>query len=277
MSPRPSSSLQTACVSRLCSSGMRSARALPVGAFSLLSSRRVATVSLISDGEQRTLQAEHLLGRRVVGLRRAVAAAQRFPAFAEVGAELPLQRRRDAEAVGREQAAGDQVERVALLGRRHRRERVAPGARRVAHRADAADLARQHVGRARDVAQRVADRALEDVVVLVRAERPALLALEQLLGDADALLRERDDVAAEVELQRLGIDADEVVLVGAVGEQRLGAARRDLLERSTLFGRRQSRRQRLVRVLDRPVVVRPERVAERRAVALARLVGSRSG
>ena len=241
MSPRPSSSLQTACVSRAVELGH--AQGAAGAGRRLLAALEQARRDRVAHHhrEQRALQAEHLLRRRVVGLGRALAAEERIGALAKSAPSLRCSagETRKLSAESRLPVMTSSASRCSATGTGVSGSRPVPGASRT--RAHAADLARQHVGGAGDVAQRVADRALEHVVVLVGPQRPRLLALEQVLRDRDPLLGEGDDVAAEVELQRLGIDADEVVLVGAVGEQRLGAAAGDLLERGALVGGRQAR------------------------------------
>ena len=107
---------------------------------------------------------------------------------------------------------------------------------------------------AADVAQRVAHRAAQHRVVLVAAS--ASRVSWRLSRSRAMSMRLRANATGSVPRSNCsdsGIDAEEVVLVGAVGQLRLGAARRRCAASSAFLARR---RDRLVGVLDRPVVVR---------------------
>ena len=216
-----------------------------------------------------SLQLDDLRGEREVGGQCPVTTQRRFATLEVVDRELALQFGRQAEAVGRQESAGQQIERAALFGRGQWRERVASAAGVVTHRAHATDLACEYGGRTAHVAQRIAHRAAQHRVVLTVGQHARGLAFEQVAGDGDALLREGDDVGAQVELQRLGVDAEEAVLVRTEGEFGLGAARSDLRDRGRFLGRRD----RTVGVLDRPVVVGAERRTERRGLPVERHAG----
>ncbi|EWS57824.1 hypothetical protein Y694_04242 [Methylibium sp. T29-B] len=211
------------------------------------------------------LQFEHRADQRVIGGDLRLAAEDRVGALCEIGRQPALQGRREADAVGRQQAARQRVERQALLRGRQRLQRVSPAARRITQRPHAADLARQHGRGTAQIAQRIADRAPQHRVVAARRQRAPLLARQQVARDREALAGEGHRIVAEVELQRLGVDAQRVVLVGAVGQLGFGAAGGDARQ----FGRLVGRGERLVAVLDGPVVVGTERGLERHAAGLA--------
>ena len=216
-----------------------------------------------------TLQLDDLRCEREVGCAHRLAAEHRVGALLVVDRELALQGRRDTDAVGREEARREHRQCGALLVGWHRQQRIAASAGVIAQRAHAADLARQHAGDTAHVAQRIRHRAAQHRIVFVGRELARFLARQQIARDVEALARERNDVGAEVELQRLGIDAEEVVFIGAVRQCRLAAAPCDLRElRVLMLGG-----ERLVGVLDRPVIVGPERRVERRALAIARHAG----
>ena len=216
--------------------------------------------------EQGSLQAQHHADDRIVGGARSGAARQSLATLGKVGSQLALQGRRQAERVAGQDAPRQHVERAPLRRGGHRLQRVAPAARMVTQRAHAADLARQDAGRAAGVADRIVDRASQHRVVEIRTQRAILLTRDQLAHDGQALLGEGNRVVAQVHLQRLGVDAERVVLVGCEGEQRLAAAPGDALKFGLLVGRRD----RFVEVLDGPVVVLAERRLERRTASLAR-------
>ena len=139
----------------------------------------------------------------------------------------------------------------------------------VAQGAHAADLAREHIGGAAHVAQRIEHRAAQHRVVVVLLEGARLLALQQVTRDGHALARKGQHVGTQVHLQGLRVDAQRVVFVGAIGQQRLGAARRDPGEFEFFLLRRQG----TVGVLDGPIVIGAQGVVEGGALGLARDAG----
>ena len=216
--------------------------------------------------QQRALHAEDHRGDRIVGGAGVAIAEHGGGAVGVVGSQLALQRRRERKSVCCQHAARQHIERLALLRRADRQQRVAAAARVVAQRAHAADLARQDAGRTSRVAHGITDRTAQHRIVGIGLQRPCLLACQQIARDRNPLLGKGHRVGAEVEHQRLGIDAEEVVFVGAVGQLRLGAARGDALQLGLLL----IRGDRLVGVLDGPVIVGAEHGLERRAARLAR-------
>ena len=142
-------------------------------------------------------------------------------------------------------------------------QRVAARAGEVAQGAHAADLAGEHTDRAGRVVDRIAERTAQHRVVLVQRQASCFLALEQVAGDGQALRGKGEGVVAQVEHQRVRVDAQGVVLIGAEGEFGLAAARRDALEFDA-FAAFTTGGDRFVGVFDRPVVVRAEGGLERR-------------
>ena len=206
--------------------------------------------------QQRALQVEHALREREIGGHRH-AAPERVAALLEVGCEAPLQGRRHREAVGRKQAARQLRQRLALRADRHRLQRVAARTGEVAQGAHTADLARQHADRAGRVVDRIAERAAQHGVILVRRQRPRFLALEQVARDRQALHSEGQRVAAQVEHQGVRVDAEAVVFVGTERQFRLAAARGNALELGALAALAIGC-DGLVSVFDGPVIVRAE-------------------
>ena len=161
--------------------------------------------------------------------------------------------------------AGDEVQRRTLIGAGHRLQRVSARLGKVAQRAHAADLAQHDAGGPRGVAHRVAQRAAQAGIVLARLEHPRLLALEQVQCDVEALARKGQRVAAQIELQRLGVQAEKIVLVGGKGQAGLAAAAGQARQLGRLVGLGPGR----VAISNRPEVVFAQQGLERRRCGLA--------
>ena len=173
-----------------------------------------------------------------------------------------MQRRRQRQAFGREHRSCDEVDGLALHRRRHGHQGFAAAARKVAQCANATNLAHQHADGTRRVVDGVADRAAQHGIVAVGRQFALFLTLKEVACNGQALGCKGDRVAAQVELNGLGVEADEVVLIGAEGQLRLTAACRDALQLDALCCGRGAGRHGLVGVFDGPEVVWAKRGLE---------------
>ena len=165
-------------------------------------------------------------------------------------------------------ASASSFERRALLVRRHRRQRIAPGAGEVAHVGDAADVLGGELRRARRLAQARVEAAAQHVV----AARPARAAVASSRAHSSReSFRRRVEVGqrigAEVELARRRVEPGERT------PRRTRTRAADRSRRARRCGRAPAppspASSGCVRVLDRPVVVGPERRLVVLALALA--------
>jgi hypothetical protein len=175
---------------------------------------RVATASLISWLSMRALQVQHRLPQREFGGQAGSASdSVRSRKSGASGAAAPARRQASADST---RATAGPARRAGGAGSGCSGSRPLPGKSRSVR---TPPIWRASTPAARPIVAHRIDRAAQHAVVLVpgfstrvswRCSRSRAIAMR--------LRAKAEHVVAEVELQRLGVDAEEVVLVGAVGQ-----------------------------------------------------------
>ncbi len=214
-----------------------------------------------------TLHGQHALGQIQLVRRpgRDVIAEKKRIALEPLGDQLAPKLRGHLEAVAAQQALGNQRQCFALLGGIDRGHRQTRGSRVVVHQLRAADVLGGRAHRVAHLRKARQKAAPQHRIAFAAGQGSLLQALPQFLRQLHTALEKRKRVAAEIALVDQRIDCNPDVLVGRKRQLRFVGARGDLGQLCAFLLRGKW----LVRILERPIVVRAERWGEVRTLRLA--------